>query len=309
MYNIKMSRKQFQAGAAFVALCFTMASFQNCSKVQFSDVPVTQKSLETIQSTDEYVCSAFDSNQSTNKTEGLKVELRYLKQNTNLSVEQKNSFLSTDYFNDQDSRFTKMNETIYLSEVNVPTRSFTSGFQNTSGGILKDNQGQILNEYFALKMESNLKLDANDAVGYYELSTISDDGTVIQIRQNNQWTTILNNDGSHAPRMGCMSTKVYLDANTRIPIRIYYNQGPRTLIANVLLKNYRGENSTSGASVATDSDIHSLCGKSSQDQFYDPQSSQPKAYSQTLSNHGWQVLSSGNFELLDNQVNPCVAGK
>ena len=158
-----------------------------------------------------------------------------------MSSADRNNILSVDYFADLNSDIVKAPETIYLSEVNIPTRSFLQGFTNSNGALLQDDKGQTLVEYFALKMESILKLGPNDSAGYYELATVSDDGTVLQIKENNTWNTIVSNDGAHSTRMGCMNRSIYLDQDSRVPIRIFYNQGPREMIANVLIWNYRGK--------------------------------------------------------------------
>ena len=286
--------------------------YQNCSNVDFTEVKLDGKldDLGNGELTPDFVCSPFGSNDVPTARSGLKVELRYFDKNNPLDVDSRNKILAVNYFKDNDTRFVKAPEAIFLSDVNVPSRRFDTGFQNSKGSLLKDNQGSDLIEYFALKMESELKLAPNDLPGYYELATISDDGAVIQLMQNGVWSTVINNDGQHATRMGCTTQKVYLNAQSRIPLRIFYNQGPRLTIANVLLFNYRGDIPTTAASVPSDAAAHSYCGKESVNQFWDPEdSSRPKLWIQEVFNGGWQILKPDNFQLTDNQVNPCAATK
>lgn len=247
-----------------------------------------------------YICSALGTKEVVSEKSGLKCELRYLNNNNAFTTSQKNSFLSVKYFEDSLDYFSKVSETIYLNDVNVPTRMFTAGFAKPNGDLLKDNQGNTLIEYFALKMEAILKLSPNDEEGSYLLSTISDDGTVVQIKENNVWRTIITNDGAHATKMGCAAEPIRLTRNSEIPIRIYYNQGPRTEIANVLVWK-KVDNLTS------DSHLE-YCGMSSSVNFWNPNlsSNNEGDWIKSVYNLGWSIVKPQNFTLPNDEVNPCA---
>lgn len=256
--------------------------------------------LSTISPAGGYICSSLGSKQIVSERSGLKCELRYLNSNNKLTTSQKNSLPSVKYFDDTLSYFTKVDEALYLNDVNIPTRLFTSGFAKPDGNLLKDNLGNTLIEYFALRMEGLLKLSASDEEGDYLLSTLSDDGTVVQIKENNIWKTIITNDGSHSTQMGCANSTVKLTRNSEIPIRIFYNQGPRTEIANVLVWK-KVDN------IISDNHLQ-FCGQSSSTDFWDPKN--PSNYEgpwiRSLYNLGWSIVKPENFLIPNNEVNPCA---
>lgn len=307
---------------AFLVLALTLIvaiGYQNCSKVAVSDlqsedpqiglvIPLEPENPNDpvralrIQESAGFVCSAFGSVTVPSEKSGLKTELRYLSTDSNLSVDEKNSILATEYFNDSNPAFVKAPETLFLSDVNVPTRNFETGFVNSSGSFLKDNDGYKLIEYFGLRMESLLKLGPNDLEGWYDIASVSDDGTVVQIKENGQWVTLISNDGAHSTRMGCTDRKIKLTKESRIPIRIFYNQGPRTQIANVLIWNYRGNQ----ASPADNGESHAFCGRASTENFWRSSDSAPGTWIAEVFWQGWKVPTADNFQLPDNEVNPCA---
>lgn len=277
---------------ALAALAFI---FQNCSKVAVSDIVDSSQSPFG-----QIVCSPFDPTTSSTEKSGLKTELRYISSSSRMSPDQKNAILAKQYFESRSSDFITAPAIIYLPDVNVPTRHFENGFSTSRSTLIKDNQGQVLIEYFALKMESILQLGPNDPEGYYELATISDDGTVLQILENNKWVDVIQNDGPHSAQMSCMNRALHFTRNTKLPIRLYYNQGPRTEIANVLIWNFLGSSSHGSSS------IRSYCGQSSSQDFWTSHDSQEGPWIQAIWQQGWKVISPVNFVLPNNETNPCA---
>ena len=272
--------------------------------------PPPQYKMQFAEKSEGYSCSPLGSVSVPNDKSGLKTELRYLTSPDTLADEVKVHIKATSYFDEtQASLFTKVSEPLYLSDIHVPTRSFESGFAMTDSSVIKDTSGNALIEYFGLKMDTLLKLGPDDPEGYYELATVSDDGTVVQIKENDQWVTIIDNDGNHAPKMGCMSRRIHMTRNTRLPVRMFYNQGPRYLIANVLMWNYRGTSATNvGAGLASDSEIKLHCGKESAHLFWTSTSVQ-NTYVNELYAVQWKPVSTLNYQLPDNEVNPCFFSK
>lgn len=303
--------------------------FQNCSKVAVSDISsVSSSGLIDPQPTDlpvaptimpslpvalkidpaaGYSCSPFGTVTVASDKAGLKAELRYIDPTSSMTAAQKNSILATQYFIDNPI-FIKVPEAVYLSDVNVPTRIFTSGFSTSANSLIKDKQGNVLIEYFALKMDTILKLGPNDLEGYYELSTLSDDGTLLQMYENDKWVDLINNDGAHSTKMGCMNQRVLLTKQSRIPLRLYYNQGPRTQIANVMVWNYRGAQAVGDPTdLASDAAIHTYCGKAGNDNFWISATSLPGPWIIDILGRSeeWKIVRSDNFQLPNNEVNPC----
>lgn len=307
----------------FICSLVVAVGFQNCGKISLESLPAAKlntalgtpspastsvdSSILKIDEAVGFVCSAFGSIVVPSEKSGLKTELRYLDQKNSSSIKDFNAIKSVDYFDDQNPHFLKAPETIYLSDVNVPTRSFTDGFTGSNGASLKDNNGNILIEYFGLKMESLLKLGPNDPEGNYELATLSDDGTVLQIKENGQWKTVINNDGSHSTQMGCMNHMISMTKDSRIPVRIFYNQGPRFMLANVLIWNYAGSSTTMSAN---GSGTHVFCGRGNNFDYWNGYSkSEPGTWLQELTTEGWKIVAPVNYQLPDDEVNPCSYSK
>lgn len=137
---------------------------------------------------------------------------------------------------------------IYLNNINVPERRFNQGFYNLNGEALRDTNGNVLIEYFGLKLEFILTLPQHIEAGYYHLAIESDDGAVLKtLDSDNSYKTIIDNDGQHATATKCTSKAIYLDHSTMIPSQLYYYQGPREHIAlRLAWKKVSRENSASG---------------------------------------------------------------
>jgi hypothetical protein len=181
----------------------------------------------------------------------------------------------------------------------VPTRRFEQGFLLLDGTFLADSAGNKLIEWFALKMKSVLKLGPADEAGLYELATISDDGSRLFLGAADQEKEVINNDGAHSTKMKCATEALAMTKESKIPMTYFYNQGPRTEIANVLIWRKKLGDS---AEVTP----HRLCGVSDNSKYWNPQNSAAGEHWNALMQDGWKVVDSSNFELPDSQVNPCA---
>ncbi|MDZ4660475.1 MAG: hypothetical protein SGJ18_02530 [Pseudomonadota bacterium] len=184
---------------------------------------------------------------------------------------------------------------IYFSKLFVPTRSFTDGFATTDNSVIKNGKGETLFEYFALDMQTILKLGPNDLPGNYQLALLSDDGSILSIKPNGQIVPkiIVNNDGDHPTKLGCANEALAFDATTRIPTQIKYYQGPRTHIAlSVMWRPI-----AAGTSLADP-----LCGVAGNDTYFgaDYKNFTTAGYAQLLQ-RGWRVLTPENYILDEKQ--------
>lgn len=283
--------------------------FQNCSQsIQFS--PASDKTSEasiskgpnmadsqfTLTSNTQFVCEPFGGSvASTNAQAGLKASLRYLDTS---AVSNPNGVTIADYYSPHQKGIVTASQDFYFSQVFVPTRPFSSGFEDGNGGFINDQQGQMLTEYFSLEYNSILHLTSSDFAGYYRFSIISDDGATLEAKINGQWQTLVDNDGTHAAKMGCMSGTIYMDGQTQLPIRLRYYQGPRYEIADVLMWQFEGSRSMPPADQE--------CGDVTS--FFNETTSQPQQSYKDLLSRGWAPVSADNFQLPDQEINPCVAG-
>lgn len=162
-----------------------------------------------------------------------------------------------DYLADVIQDAYKVNSDLYFTQLNVTPRSFTEGFSGPDGTPLTNSSGDMLYEWFGLRFSGRFTLTDNDEAGYYELITHSDDGVIVRVTENGETREVLNDDGWHAPRIGCANEYIYLDHTKTIDFEIDYFQGPRTQIAMVLY--WRKVASTpEGLGLVTPS---SLCGQ------------------------------------------------
>ncbi len=197
----------------------------------------------------------------------------------------------------------KSDQTIFLSDMNVPTRMFSEGFTTSTGNVLKNDSNQKLIEYFGLKMSTNLILSENDEAGDYELAMLSDDGTTLKIKSGTTEIAdevLIDNEGNHPTRMGCATRIVKMRKNVMLPIEATYYQGPRYHISNVLIWRKAS---------ATGKDP--LCNQTGNNLFFNPdKNSEPQTAFKDLEARGWKILNTDNFMMgnTKTEYNPCIQG-
>lgn len=233
------------------------------------------------------VCDPFGSDKGAELCRrGLKAQLFYA---SAADRARGNQQLRIDYDNVDDliTQGLQSDAIIYFSNIDVRTRDFTEGFSATDNSYLKDEEGSKLIEWFALRFETMIKLAPNDEPGEYQFIIVSDDGSIVSIKDtpSSNYRTFINNDGITATRVGCATNNesIFLDANSRIPTMIKYYQGPRTKIGLSIFwrkapsnnegSQYCGKTSANGVSFGT-----------------------PEHY-QMLADEGWKPLQPDNFIL------------
>lgn len=225
----------------------TILFFQNCSDPVMS---FSQTSVKDIFGSVE--CVNFEVDGSGNCLDsqyGLVGDLYYLKAHIDFEgkVQRFQDRFNVDYASLQSSDFPNVQSIIdkgfrhdalvLMPQVNMPTMKFSNGFSMGSGQFLKDKDGDKLFEAFALDLRGFLLLPAGFQPGYYMIGTISDDGSVVEVASqgNANYDVVVNNDNWHSPTLKCSSQAVYMDRNSRLPIRLRYFQGPRDAIAMTLV--------------------------------------------------------------------------
>lgn len=113
--------------------------------------------------------------------------------------------------------------TVFISELDVPTRSFTSGFPGVATNLI---------EWFAIDFSGHLIIEKS---GSYQFMVVSDDGSIVYLNNS----VLINNDGTHST-LPAWSATVQLAAGAH-PLRVSYFQGPRHHIALQLF--YKGPDS------------------------------------------------------------------
>lgn len=193
------------------------------------------------------------------------------------------------------NKYTHSDQTLFFNSVNVPTRMFYDGFPLESGDVVRDDLGTQLIEYFAMKFESQIVLGENDSEGLYELAMLSDDGTILKIKDpenviadpnTDGWETHINNDGDTPTRMKCSSRLINMKKDKKIAMELLYYQGPRYHISNMLIWRK-----------ATQAGKDAYCNHSGNEYFFNPKNNSAPLKWLDLAARGWKVLGSSNYLL------------
>lgn len=223
---------------------------------------------------------------------GIKAELYYLNA-TQSKPERVGEVIASGKKSDRD---------IFFSQLYAPTRMFDEGFMNDSGEPVKNDDGQRLIEYFALRFKSVLRLAPEQAPGEYEFAVLSDDGSVFRVRDGEgAWRTVVDNDGTHPSRLACSSRTLRFDRESEHMMELDYHQGPRYHISLIVLMR-----KVDGARKAEEA-----CGVEGNETWFDPknQSSPREAY-QNLLARGWRPLGKDNYAIANDAIfNPCKEGQ
>lgn len=194
----------------------------------------------------------------------------------------------------------KSSQTLFFTTLNVPTRLFQLGFPTETGASVENDNGEVLNEYFALKLNSILKLAPDDEGGTYELALLSDDGALFKIRDNDGvYQVVVDNDGDHPTRLGCGQT-IDMHRESELAVEIDYYQGPRYHIS--LIPMWR--------KVTASTQPEPLCGKLGNSLYFDyNNNSQPQSAYNALLSRGWKPIAAANWHLpAFADFNPCTEG-
>jgi hypothetical protein len=233
------------------------------------------------------VCDPFDTGgTTTTSNSGLKAQMFYFN-DSDLSSRPHAQYSDFATFGHTEST------QFYFNNLNVPTRSFSSGFQLTDGSLLSTPAGTPLFEYFAFDFKSSIRLPAGTGVKQKQFALISDDGSnlLVQDPVSGVWSKSVANDDNHESLMGCGGAPVTLSSDYSTPIEVQYFQGPRYQIALILLwRDWNGS--------ASDT----YCGASGNTEFFDTSGQPTSAYNEILTR--WQVVPADVFQLPAGN-NPC----
>jgi len=193
---------------------------------------------------------------------------------------------------------TEVDATLFFNQINVPTRKFNEGFINQRGEPLRTPDGDLLYEYFSLRMESLLKLSPQDDPADYQFGLLADDGAILSVDTGSGYEVIVDDDGDHPTKFACATKPVTFATDSKIPIKLNYYQGPRHHIAVILLwRKWPAAGPDDPA-----------CGKQGNGLFFNWNVS-PSVPAQTHLNllaRGWKVPEPVNFALPGSIArNPC----
>ncbi len=236
------------------------------------------------------VCDPMGGGGPLNPGKGLKASLYYTR------PDQPHYSKLSDYF----ANGIKSPQAMFFSQINVPTRKFALGFPTETGGIVRDDAGNNLIEYFAIRFSTVLKLTQNDSNGVYEFALLSDDGTTMKTTVQGQDTILVSNDGDHPTKMGCGIQTLNMTQDSEYLVDFEYYQGPRYHISFIPLWRKKSASNP----------VETECGKSGNSRYFDFEnnSAPQQAYKDILA-RGWKPIAPENYNLPISAIfNPCVTG-
>lgn len=197
-------------------------AFQNCAKINFEEGPLT----EAVKDSDiDVVCDPFSSETECSGGNGLIGNVYYLPYRHGIDDVNVHNSRNAEYYVEHGVRVPNL--LVQLTRLNIEDRSWLKGFPVGNKGLVTDQNGNALLEYFALNLKGNLELKGNYTDGDYELAIASDDGAILQL----DGRTFIDNDGHHPIRWACSNKSITLTKGKKIPVRLLYYQGPRDRIA------------------------------------------------------------------------------
>lgn len=184
-------------------------AFQNCQKVGFSKV-------ESFNSTTDVICDPFNNTtaDSCPAGSGLIGNIYYRPTDATWNVNSVHDLIQ---------KGTKVQEVLQLSQLDIPERSFSSGFPVPSGGLVQNDVNQDLIEWFAIDMMGYIQISDSSMTGEYQFGIASDDGVIFQL----DGLDVVKNDTVHSTTWNCASQPVFLMPGVRSDVSLKYFQGPR----------------------------------------------------------------------------------
>ena len=149
-------------------------------------------------------------------------------------------------------------ENYMSSEINTAPRTYAYGVVGREGDYIVDpRSGQELLEDYLIRYTGQILIDNAQEEGLYEFALISDDGVLLKISGK----SIVKSRKLQAPRFNCAKRYVKLRQGQSRSLQLYYYQGPKHHVANVLLWRKVGDVDAKGSSIIKKCDQERYCGK------------------------------------------------
>lgn len=184
---------------------------------------------------------------------------------------------------------------VEMASVNVPTRSFTSGFDTTAGKVKYPGTSTDIVEWFGLKLRSQIQLGAGQTGGKYQIALLADDG--VTLRSGDSGALLISDNQIHPSKISCTSFAIDLQPGQKYPIELEYFQGPRQHIAVMMFWR-----KMDGDPHSTEPECNRAAGAN--DYYFDSNGTESNEY-KTFKNNGWTLLTNENFILPSGETNQC----
>lgn len=195
-----------------VCVLFLAISFQNCQKMNFSEVASTN-------SIQDVICDPFNSTSSDACPAGggLIGNIYYRPTQATWTVNSSADLIQ---------RGTRVQQIVQLSQMNIPERAFSEGFPIYGGGKVQNDINEDLIEWFAIDMTGYFRVDNPSLSGPYQFAIASDDGVALRI--DNQ--DVIINDTTHPTTWNCSNSPINFATGVAHDVSLRYFQGPRFYI-------------------------------------------------------------------------------
>ncbi len=207
---------------------FLLLSFQNCSQFSFTGSDASP-AVQAPQDLGPLICDPFGGGNSGDARSGLFGRIRYI------SPTNSNDWLRSqrlwDYYDPAKSF--DLGYSLIMRMINVEPRKFNTGFPIGDGKYVVDADGNIIKEWFSIRLDGKIKLRSDEREGPYRLAVESDDGSVVQIRRpmDTDYNTYIDNNNLQLPTLKSASVNLDMKRDSLIDIRVFYFQGPADDIA------------------------------------------------------------------------------
>lgn len=196
----------------------------------------------------------------------------------------------------------------YFNRVFVPTMNWDSGFTMPDGTVLKDKQGSVVIDAFAMKMKTRVVLRDDQEEGYYQFALLSNDGARASIKHKNIpfLINIVNDDGVHETKFTCSCFGVFMKKGKPVDLVIKFMQKNAPTMTNILVwRKLPDPKKKKHFIKATKPEV---CGLKGDDKFFELNTGVNKEGFNQILMAGFKPLDSSNFLLpKEGQTNPCAA--
>ncbi len=210
-----------------------------------------------------------------------------------LRVLGKIAFISRHDYDDRDGRHSYLNYfsnrnwtdlTLFLSDIGISIQHIDKNLITQLRNSLPEKKHwKRKYKHFALQLDSDLHLGANDPSGYYQLALLADENANLEIDTGNGFVSKTRHT-RHDNRIIC-SDPIALQAGDALPLRVsYVQETSKNILIQLMWKSWNGSSD-------------SACGKRGNSLLIHSFKHHKHGVSKSMAARGWKEVSSDNLSL------------
>jgi hypothetical protein len=175
----------------------------SCSNVEFEKAPVQPASAGPV------VCGPFR-DVPTTPGHGLVGDLYALSAsqcNANMA-----SCSNTTHYIQESNKVMR----VEMADVNVPTRSFSEGFVTSAGQVKYPGTDTVVEEWFGLKLKTQIQLAPGQTGGKYQFAILADDGVTMRLADSG--SLLISDNQIHPSKISCSNYALDIQPGQKIPV-------------------------------------------------------------------------------------------